>query len=96
MGGVALQSAVSAPHANNVSPAVQSEDRRPLAICVRNLPIRSSGKALILYVHCEQYEHILFVKKEWRSTCKKLKASDMLVKSTPHLVHACRDLWCAL
>lgn len=46
MGGVALQSAVSAPHANNVSPAVQSEDRRPLAICVRNLPIRSSGKAI--------------------------------------------------
>ena len=46
MGGVALQSAVSAPHANNVSPAVQSEDRRPLAICVRNLPIRSSGKGI--------------------------------------------------
>jgi len=46
VGGVALQSAVSAPHANNVSPAVQSEDRRPLAICVRNLPIRSSGKGI--------------------------------------------------
>lgn len=46
MGGVALQSAVSAPHANNVSPAVQSEDRRPLAICVRNLPIRSSDTSL--------------------------------------------------
>jgi hypothetical protein len=46
VGGVALQSAVSAPHANNVSPAVQSEDRRPLAICVRNLPIRSSGKGV--------------------------------------------------
>lgn len=46
MGGVALQSTVSAPHANNVSPAVQSEDRRPLAICVRNLPIRSSGKGV--------------------------------------------------
>lgn len=66
MGGVALQSAVSAPHANNVSPAVQSEDRRPLAICVRNLPIRSSGKALILYVHCELHKYILFMKKEWR------------------------------
>ncbi|PSN39346.1 hypothetical protein C0J52_21870 [Blattella germanica] len=35
--------AVSAPHVNNVSPAVQSDDRRPLAICVRNLPIRSSA-----------------------------------------------------
>jgi hypothetical protein len=46
VGGVALQSAVSAPHANNISPAVQSEDRRPLAICVRNLPIRSSGKGI--------------------------------------------------
>ncbi|XP_033609160.1 protein split ends isoform X5 [Cryptotermes secundus] len=46
VGGVALQSAVSAPHANNVSPAVQSEDRRPLAICVRNLPIRSSDTSL--------------------------------------------------
>ncbi|XP_021929166.1 protein split ends-like isoform X2 [Zootermopsis nevadensis] len=44
--GVALQSAVSAPHANNVSPAVQSEDRRPLAICVRNLPVRSSDTSL--------------------------------------------------
>ncbi|KDR14584.1 Protein split ends, partial [Zootermopsis nevadensis] len=36
----------SAPHANNVSPAVQSEDRRPLAICVRNLPVRSSDTSL--------------------------------------------------
>ncbi|XP_069682779.1 protein split ends-like isoform X5 [Periplaneta americana] len=46
VGGVALQSAVSAPHANNVSPAVQSEDRRSLAICVRNLPVRSSDTSL--------------------------------------------------
>lgn len=41
--GVTLQSAVSTPHTNNSSPAVHSEDRRPLAICVRNLPARSSG-----------------------------------------------------
>ncbi|CAG2068916.1 unnamed protein product, partial [Timema podura] len=44
VGGVALQSTVSAPHANNINQAVHSEDRRPLAICVRNLPVRSSGE----------------------------------------------------
>nr|CAD7425499.1 unnamed protein product [Timema monikensis] len=43
VGGVALQSTVSAPHANNINQAVHSEDRRPLAICVRNLPVRSSA-----------------------------------------------------
>uniref|UniRef100_A0A1B6D8R2 Msx2-interacting protein n=1 Tax=Clastoptera arizonana TaxID=38151 RepID=A0A1B6D8R2_9HEMI len=44
--GVTLQSAVSTPHTNNSSPAVHSEDRRPLAICVRNLPARSSDTSL--------------------------------------------------
>lgn len=40
-----LQSAVSTP-ASNVTPAVHSEDNRPLAICVRNLPSRSSDTSL--------------------------------------------------
>ncbi|XP_054269118.1 protein split ends-like isoform X4 [Macrosteles quadrilineatus] len=44
--GVTLQSAVSTPHTNNSSPAVHSDDRRPLAICVRNLPARSSDTSL--------------------------------------------------
>ncbi|XP_075238533.1 spen family transcriptional repressor split ends isoform X2 [Lycorma delicatula] len=44
--GVTLQSAVSTPHTNTSSPAVHSEDRRPLAICVRNLPARSSDTSL--------------------------------------------------
>jgi len=43
---VTLQSAVSTPHTNNSSPAVHSDDRRPLAICVRNLPARSSDTSL--------------------------------------------------
>ncbi|RZF37011.1 hypothetical protein LSTR_LSTR004699 [Laodelphax striatellus] len=44
--GVTLQSAVSTPHTNTSSPAVHGEDRRPLAICVRNLPVRSSDTSL--------------------------------------------------
>lgn len=44
-----LQSAVSTPATNsssNSNPAVHSEDNRPLAICVRNLPSRSSDTSL--------------------------------------------------
>jgi RNA recognition motif. (a.k.a. RRM, RBD, or RNP domain) len=49
-----LQSAVSAPVSNSSNssssgtqnPAVHSEDNRPLAICVRNLPARSSDTSL--------------------------------------------------
>lgn len=37
-----VQSTVSAPHQNNSSN--HSDDTRPLVICVRNLPIRSSGE----------------------------------------------------
>lgn len=37
-----MQSSISTPHA----PVVHSEDRRPLAICVRNLPARSSDTSL--------------------------------------------------
>lgn len=44
-----IQSAVSTPATNsssNSNPAVHSEDNRPLAICVRNLPSRSSDTSL--------------------------------------------------
>lgn len=44
-----LQSAVSTPattSSSNSNPAVHSDDNRPLAICVRNLPSRSSDTSL--------------------------------------------------
>ena len=40
----AVSTSSAAHTTNSSSPAVHSEDRRPLAICVRNLPARSSGK----------------------------------------------------
>lgn len=48
--GSTVQSAVSAPHQNNSSN--HSDDTRPLVICVRNLPIRSSGEYFVLFVRC--------------------------------------------
>jgi len=65
-----LQSAVSAPSSNSApigtfaNPAVHSEDNRPLAICVRNLPARSSDTSLKdgLYHEYKKHGKVTWVK----------------------------------
>lgn len=49
---VSVQSTVAPPVQQTASStlAVYSEDRRPLAICVRNLPTRSSGEYLKVFI----------------------------------------------
>ncbi|BES92657.1 SPOC domain [Nesidiocoris tenuis] len=58
------QTGVSASHTNSVSPAVHAEDRRPLAICVRNLPARSSDTSLKdgLYHEYKKHGKVTWVK----------------------------------
>ncbi|CAH1406626.1 unnamed protein product [Nezara viridula] len=54
----------AANHTNSNSPAVHSEDRRPLAICVRNLPARSSDTSLKdgLYHEYKKHGKVTWVK----------------------------------
>ncbi|XP_073993505.1 spen family transcriptional repressor split ends isoform X2 [Rhodnius prolixus] len=62
--GGAPQSTVSTNLTNSNSPAVHSEDRRPLAICVRNLPARSSDTSLKdgLYHEYKKHGKVTWVK----------------------------------
>lgn len=67
-----LQSAVSAPTPNtsNPNPVVHSEDNRPLAICVRNLPARSSDTSLKdgLFHEYKKHGKVTWVKVVGQST----------------------------
>ncbi|XP_014262503.1 protein split ends isoform X3 [Cimex lectularius] len=58
------QSALTVTHTNSNSPAVHSDDRRPLAICVRNLPARSSDTSLKdgLYHEYKKHGKVTWVK----------------------------------
>lgn len=67
-----LQSAVSAPTptSSNPNPVVHSEDNRPLAICVRNLPARSSDTSLKdgLFHEYKKHGKVTWVKVVGQST----------------------------